>query len=190
MPDRTLELRMLHKQFKEEERLNATAFEREVKRFYILQKKHLISWGTERHHEIFGVPREEPSADFVIDDGPNSIIIAEAKGRDIDHALEQMKNLARFVRPKEPLREIEFHLLLREDTNPQNLSPAANQPVRYSARPTGDTMLKRTKYVLCDGAGNAIRIQYRAHDYTYRVFVIIGPRAGVQQNQPAPRVFR
>lgn len=177
MPDQTDELRKLLKSAKEQERREATDFERQAKRFYIAQQKSIVSWGTERHSEVFGVPEKEKSADFVVSNGPHSLIVAEAKGSDIDHALEQLKNLAGHVHQKQPLLAIEFHILLREGTDPNNLAPAKNQEPRYRARDTGVTVHRKTKYVLTSATDEPVRIALSPHEPGSRVFVIIGPRA-------------
>ncbi len=176
MVDKTEEIRKRIRNLNQEERQEATEFERQAKRFYIAQQKEVISWGIERHHQVLGVPLTEPSADFVISNGPHSVIVSEAKGSDIDHALGQLKNTARHVHEKWPLKAIEYHLLLREVADPDNLAPARNQEVRYRARNTQETILGKTKYVLTDGSDEPVRIALSTREPGTKVFVIIGPR--------------
>ncbi len=177
MADRTEEIRRHNKRMAAEEKKESTDFEREGKAFYRAQGKTILSWGAERHLEVFDVPLEEKAADFVVSDGPHSIIVSEAKGADIAKALEQLKNLATYVQRKEPHKQIEFHILLRAGTNPDNLAPAINQPASYRARSTNYTVLRKTRYVLTNGADVPIRIALNSHEAPARVFAFIGPRS-------------
>jgi hypothetical protein len=177
MADLTEELRQLVRQSKQDEAKEATQFERLSKRFYVAQNKTIISWGEENHRKNFGTPKDANTADFVVSNGPHSLIIAEAKGTDIDHALKQLKKLAVYVQEKYPLVELEFHLLLREGTDPNNLAPAINQAPRYKAKSTRETLLWKNKYVLVNGQGEPVTIAATPYARGRKVFVIIGPGA-------------
>lgn len=175
MSDRTEEIRKFLRQVKQDQQIEATQFERIVKRYYTAQGKDILSWGKKRHKEVFDLDPTEPLADFVVSNGLDSVIIAEAKGTDIDHALEQLRNLALRLSEKQPLWRFEFHLFLRTGADPANLTPAKNQIPRYKAKAAAEKMLWRTKYVLLDREGAPVTISLRGRERGSKVIVIIGP---------------
>jgi hypothetical protein len=104
-------------------------------------------------------------------------VIAEAKGSDIDHALKQLTSLADYVHQKYPQAALEFHILMREGSDPSDLMPAKNQEPRYRAKSTNETLFWKEKYVLTDGKGEPVRIALNPRERGDKIFVIIGPRA-------------
>ncbi len=86
-----------------------------------------------------------------------------------------MKNLAVYVQRSEPLFQLEFELLLREGTSPDDLAPAANQLPRYKGKATKETVLWKNKYSLVDWQGETVTISSPPYSNRKPVYVIIGP---------------